>query len=246
MRGFIAGSILLFATVAGAQEVARTVPAQRAAPWSLALEAGTNFPLDVGARVAIEVPGRLVLSGSLGYMPRQYADAINGTLVSFGAYDERTAEIIEAALRNSMVARAQLGWRPFASAGFYFSAGYGVVALGGGLSSAQTLAIITGEPLPADDGSETDPGELTAESTLHQVVGEIGWAFALAERLQLRTSVGGFYTFDANTRLSFRDRPVATTLASPLLALGERWLDDTYRQHVHSPVVTATLGYVFF
>lgn len=238
--------VVLGPAAANAQEVTRTVPEQRAAPWSLSVEAGTSFPFDVGGRASVEVPGRISLSGSLGYMPRQYADALNDALVTFGAYDDRTAEIIEAGLRNTMVTRAQIGWRPFASSGFYVSGGYGLLALGGGFSSAQSLAIITGQPIPADDDAVGAADDLIIESTIHQAVGELGWTFAVMDRLQLRTSVGGFYTVDANTRISFRESPLATAVASPLLSLGERHLDDLYRTYLHAPFATATLGYVFF
>lgn len=245
MRSFLLVLALLAATTAQAQRSARAkrIAPQRAAPFSLSVEGGTDFPLSLGARGTLELPGRFQLSSGLGYLPRFYVETVNDALVSYGAYDRNTADVIEAALQNSLVWRSHLGWRPFENAGFYLAGGYTLITLGGGLTSGQVFSIFTGQPVP---GEEAGPQVIDAHSTLHQLSAELGWTWPLLEHLQLRAALGGFYTFEATSDLRFTDSPALTTLGAPFLNAGENKLNNTYTTYVHGPVLTVTLGYVFF
>jgi hypothetical protein len=95
-----------------------------AARWSLALGAGTDFPLAVGVRLDAEGPYRLRLSTSLGLVPGPYVDAINASVVALGGYDNATAGLLKQTLSSSLIWRTHVGWRAWH--GFYLEAGYGV------------------------------------------------------------------------------------------------------------------------
>ena len=52
---------------------------------SLGAEALSEFPMQVGGRVWVELPGRIRLSTTLGYLPGAYESAVNAALVGAGA-----------------------------------------------------------------------------------------------------------------------------------------------------------------
>ena len=64
----------------------------RESPVSLALGAGTDFPLSVHGAALLELPGRVQLSTSLGLLPRSYLEVLNDVLVETGTYDEDEAK----------------------------------------------------------------------------------------------------------------------------------------------------------
>lgn len=198
----------------------------------LGVGAGTDFPLSVGAHLRAELPGRLQLGVAAGLLPRPYLDTINEVLVSMGAYDQNTAELIAAALHNALVLRGQLGWRPFASSGFYFSGGYTLVTLGGSLTGSEIVSAATGVSPP---GSERV--EVQATSSLHQAGVELGWRWPLGQRFRLEAAIGGFVTLAASTQMDSPDSPVFSRLATPLFAAGENYLNDRYTSYVHAGYV---------
>lgn len=65
----------------------------------------------MGGRVSVGLPFRRQVSTTL--MPEACLDATQAVLFCVQAYDELTASLIDAALKNSLLLRAQVGWRPF-------------------------------------------------------------------------------------------------------------------------------------
>lgn len=213
-----------------------------ASPVQPSLEAGTWFPALVGGRVSVELPLRLQVSTTLGVMPDAYLDATQSVLVAAQAYDELTASLIDAALKNSVLFRAQVGWRPFADAGFSVQAGYGFAALGGGLTGAELIAAVTGKTL-----SNEARVEVTASAFVHQLTVEIGWQWFVWKGLFVRASLGGFFSFASSTQLTAPTLPSrAQQSLEPVLVEGEHYLDDTITTYVHAPVIGLTIGYQLF
>ena len=87
------------------------------ADWHLQIDALTDFPVDVGGKIALETPYRIQVTTTFGFLPSGYVDALNGILVAAGAYNQTTADLIAAAMQSSMVWRLHLGWRPWAKRG---------------------------------------------------------------------------------------------------------------------------------
>lgn len=212
-----------------------------ASGWHLAGSAATTFPTDIGGRLDLETPGRLLISSQVGYLPHAYFSLINNTVQDLGGYDRQTADLVDAITQGGWVWRSHLGWRPFKRAGFFFQVGYSRLELKGSLEDSEALANAVGEPsLQARNFSAT------AHATLHQVDGQIGWRWVIAERLFIRAAVGGFFTFSSSsnitTRSSAADRPYALILTQK----GEAYLNDTFKSYAHSPTASLAIGYQFF
>lgn len=213
--------------------------------YHLSLEAGTDFPLAVVARLTAELPRRIRLGTAVGSLPGPYVDAINGVVVSLDGYPQETADLVRAALQSSLVWRLQAGWRPFASRGFYADLGYCLVTLGGGATGDQIIAAATGQSL----SSSTRGREYDMQSTLHVFTVEIGWQWLLwRDRLSLRAAVGGAFTVGASTAIApqFSTTGLQERAVQTFTDFGERYLDEIYTAYVHTPVLTVTAGYRFF
>ena len=218
-----------------------TAQSQRDRHSPLALGAGTDFPLTVGGYLRGVVGRRIQLGTSVGVLPRPYLEALNDGLVRFDVIDERTAALLEATLKNSLVWRAQLGLRPFRRSGFYLVGGYTFIGLGGDLTGAEAVRALA-------LGRTTIPGienlQLDATAIAHQAGGELGWRWRLGDVAALEAAVGGFYTFGANTNLTLRTADGGSSpFVEPLVSAGEAYLDDTLRKYFHGGYLSLR-GYV--
>jgi hypothetical protein len=211
--------------------------------WHLGVEALTDFPVQVGGKLWLEMPYRLRVSTSLGFLPGPYVDAINAVLVAAGAYDQQTADIIRNSLQSSLIFRLHAGWRPIARRGFYFEVGYGLAALGGGVSSADLFAAVTGEALPPMVAARRS---YSVASQLHMIDVEIGWQWFLWKGLSLRTAIGFAGTLGAQTKARPADGSSPSRAEAQFLTAGEKYLDDTYTSYVFTPAVSLALGWRFF
>ncbi|MBK8481943.1 MAG: hypothetical protein IPL40_12335 [Proteobacteria bacterium] len=206
--------------------------------------AGSDFPASLGGQLALEGPGRLRATVSLGCLPRPYVDAINALLVGVKAYDRPTADLIAQSLGSSLIWRTHLGWRPFRKAGFYLEGGYGLVALGGGATAAELVAGLTGQPAPQEAAAGGQ--SFSVSSRLHMLDVEFGWSWRLGPRWRLRAAVGGAFTVASRTRIEARFKPRAPRAVEAFAAYGEAYLDDIYTSYVFTPVVGASVGYAIF
>lgn len=210
--------------------------------WDFTVEANTDFPLSVGGRLGVESPWRLRLSTSLGYLPAAYVRAVNDVAVGLGAYARKDADLIEDSLKNSLVWRTHVGWRPFAGAGFYVEGGYGLVALGGETNPEQVLASLTGITPPG--GEEVLDREYRVRSVLHMLDVELGWRWGLGPGWTARTALGAAFTLDSNSRVEPQFE--TSNPAVPLFSrLAEGYLDRTFEKYVHLPVLSFSIGYAF-
>ncbi len=237
---------LALAPQPSAVEEAPSPKSHQGRKYHLDIEAQTNLPLDVGARISAEFPHRLQLSTSLGGLPGGYVDIVNAAVVSAGGYDESDAEIVRDALQRALVWRTHVGWRITKRRGLYVQAGYGLVTLGGNAAGGDVLSLITGDDLLAGQGNDL----VELHSTLHMVDAEIGWQFlALQGNLSIRTALGFAGTVGARTRASVQGgtRPPRVQAALEDAAdFVEGYLDDIYTKYVFTPVITVGVGYRIF
>lgn len=221
----------------------------RDGPFHLDLQAQTDFPVAVGARISAEFPYRLQLSTGVGTLPGPYVDVINAVVVAAGGYDEATADVIRSALASSLVWRTHVGWRPLKKRGWYFEGGYGLVTLGGGITGQEALTLLTGGTVPTSDGPGTTLLDYDVRSTLHMVDVETGWRWLLwRDRIVLRAALGFAGTVGSKTVLEPKDttRLTDTAALQTLAREGEAYLDDIYTSYVFTPVVSVGVGYRFF
>lgn len=215
----------------------------RGREWHLGLEAVTDFPVNVGAQISLELPYGFRINSSFGVLPSAYLDAVTSVFVSAGTFDNTTASLINDALGNSFVWRAHLGWRPFRDAGFYLEVGYGRISLQGGLGAADVISTVTDQSLPR--GTPEDL-QLGIDSTLHMFDAELGWELVIAEHLVLRFALGAALTVGSETTLT----PPASAQNLPqideYIAEAEGTLDGLYQRYVFTPTFSVGLGYRFF
>jgi hypothetical protein len=210
---------------------------------------GTEFPVSLGGAVSFEGPARLRARVGVGFMPGPYLDTINSLSTGFGWYDDVTASLISAALKNSVIIHPQLGWRPVKKLGFHFGAGYQVAALGGSLSTAELIEAVTGTELDIDTSDAQI--EVLAKATDHMVTVNVGYEFVVAKRLVIDTGLGGAFTVGANSSLeadlgSGRGSDRLESAVQPLMDEGEVYLNDTLKSYVHAPMIRIAVGYRFF
>jgi len=235
------GALLLMGLLAGAEAEAAE-PKQRHG-WDITVEANTDFPLSVGGRLGVESPWRLRLSTSLGYLPGMYLQAVNDVAVALDVYDRERANLIKQSLKNSLVWRTHLGWRPFPGAGLYVEGGYGLVALGGETNPEDVLAALTGIDPPG--GESVLNREYRVRSVLHMLDVELGWRWGLGAGWTARTALGAAFTLDSNTRVEPDFEPEQPLLVNLFTSFAEGYLDDTFEKYVHLPVLSFSIGYAF-
>ena len=235
------GALLLMGLLAGTEAEAAE-PKQRHG-WDITVEANTDFPLSVGGRLGVESPWRLRLSTSLGYLPGMYLQAVNDVAVALDVYDRERANLIKQSLKNSLVWRTHLGWRPFPGAGLYVEGGYGLVALGGETNPEDVLAALTGIDPPG--GESVLNREYRVRSVLHMLDVELGWRWGLGAGWTARTALGAAFTLDSNTRVEPDFEPEQPLLVNRFTGFAEGYLDDTFEKYVHLPVLSFSIGYAF-
>lgn len=241
MRPLVSAPSVLCALVLAVALVAAPRPAA-AADWHLHGEALTDVPILMGGRVTVEGPYRLRLATTLGAMPPFYVDLINAVGEQFDGYTEVTSALVSAALESSLVWRLHAGWRPFESLGLYAELGYGLVALGGGLSSEEVIAAATGGQ-PSQGAADRN---YSIDAMLHMLDAEVGWEFVFWDALVLRASLGVAATLGSQTSVTPQFEPTARRLVDALTAETERYLDDIFTTYVITPTLTIAIGYRFF
>jgi len=218
--------------------------------WRVSAEVMSEVPLHLGAGVAVEGPYRIRVDSSVGYLPGFYVDGMNAVLKAIPDYDEDIARLVKLALESSLIWRTHVGWRPFESAGLFFSAGYGLVALGGG---AGTEALLVAGSMVASPVGLVPAGLLPevrgydVSSTLHMLDLEVGWELPLNDDLFMRAALGGAFTVASSTEISprFTLMWAAQTAVEQFTGDTESFLNDVYRSYVHSPVLSVSVGYRF-
>jgi len=212
--------------------------------WSGSVGVGTNFPLDIAARFLARSPRGLRGSFSMGYLPQAYVRAINGVVVGAGGYDQATAEVVRAALEQSIVLRSHFGWSPFRTWGPYAEAGYGFLSLGGSATTGEVLAQLTNQPFPPAAASAM-PTNFAVDAVLHQIDLEVGWDFPLSEALELRAGLGVAFTVAADADIEPEYETLPTFPVEPFTRYAEEYLEYLFKNYGHLPVASMSLGYRF-
>ncbi len=233
---------LMMAALVLPPSVAHAAPSGPDADWRIRLELGTAFPLQVGASVVVQGPAGLRIHSGLGTLPGGYLDTINAVANAFDWYDELTGALISAALSNSLIWDTKIGWQPWSSVGFYVVGGYSLIALGGGLTTAETVSVLTEKSLPPSVGASR---ELQVGAVVHQLKLELGWDWLLTEHLTLRAALGGAFTLGSSTELmpSWEPKPKAKPAVDQMMVAGQDYLDDIFQSYVHTAYLSLCVGW---
>lgn len=212
--------------------------------WHVAVEGVTDFPLDAGGRLALELPLRLRFATTFGVVPDAYVEAVNAIILASGGYSEETGEIVSAALDSSFLWRVAAGWRPFADHGFYFELGYALATLDASLDG-QTLydAAVTIEiPGAADVDNPYLRRRYQLDSMLHMLTAEVGWEWVFDETWLIRVAAGMAATIAARSDLGYRSQRSGPLQHDELSTAYAAWLDDVYTSVLFTPVVAVAVG----
>lgn len=251
LAGPIGGALAQPAEAPGAPTAAPPTPASTGSPaptdddrWHLGAAVATDVPATLGVEVWATAPGRVRLGLKAGAMPSGYVDFINSVATGAGWYTDDTAELIASALDDATVVVVQVGWQPRADWGLYVDAGYGRVALSGAATSGEVLVGALGQR--PTRGSADDP--YTIDSTLHTLRLDVGWRFDLYEGLYADARLGGLITLASSTTVepTPSDSPLVTAARASVAEDGRAYLDQTYTDFVHSPLLGLALGWRFF
>lgn len=168
----------------------------------LDLGAATDYPISMGGLATMEVPGRLLFSLGLGFMPQPYASSIDALLVAVHAYDNSVSQLVREALSSSFVLRASGGWRPLRDHGLELYGGYTLITLGGSANPVDVVNTVLAESGSPDRISGSYPNASVA-LTLHNVHATIGWRWLLAnDHLVVRAALSYMQCLAASANVS--------------------------------------------
>lgn len=213
--------------------------------WHLSLDIQTEAPVAITLGLSLEMPAGIRIKTGVGIVPSPYVELINVISTEAGWYDAATATLISATIDNSFIWRTHLGWRPFAEYGFYFGAGYSLVALGGGLTGPEIVAAVVADP-PQGTGQGQSALEIDATAMLHMLDLEIGYEWLITEIWTLRVGLGGTFTVAGSSELTVDTAGASQPQwAGPLTSKGEAYLDDVFTSYVHTLTLNLAFGYRF-
>ena len=203
--------------------------------------ATTYVPLSIGAQLSLEVPGRILLQGDLGWMPPGYGGALNGLVRAFGGYDPSLGSLVDGALSGAFVARLSAGWRPFPSAGFEITGGYTYVGLSGSVAPADVAGALGGQVAAAYALQPfQEPIELS--SHLHNFHVVLGWRWVAFEHLLIRANIGYTQTLASSSSVNIPGHADLAAMANPIV---DSTLSSIYKSYVKLPLLGVSLGYRF-
>ena len=220
----------------------RLVRAEPADGWNLVGAFGTDFPLEVGGGLRIEMPYHLEIQGTVGFLPEAYSDVANDVGQQFGDYDDVTARLIDQTLQDALVFRGLVGWHPFGG-GFFVQVGYSHI----GVTGEVNLRDLANSFLPGSGLGELLPGSpiVNGDADIEQLQGLVGYEWELGSSFVVRGAVGFVYTFGASAHLDVArlDLPAA---ANGLVHQGEDYVSSIFTDYFHVPTATIEIGYRFF
>jgi len=204
------------------------------------IEAGTLFPIEIGAGVRAEWPGRVQTAVRVGGLPAAYVDVFNATAMAFDAYGDATAEIIRSTIGRSLLVSADVGWRPLQRTPgdrFTFQVGYTLAALGGDTSGAELLTAASGVERPSDSSDEPS---VDLSATVHLLRPEVVYVQPLTGRLGLIVGLGAAFTLSARSSVAPTSDAARRRADAVWTEAAAGWLGTTLQRYVHTP--TARVG----
>jgi hypothetical protein len=236
---FAALSLLAASQVAQAEEA-------QPADHRLEVSALTRLPVMVGGGLTWESPQRIRASFSAGAMPGAYVDLTNAAMTGFDIYSETVAEIIDKALRRSLVLHTQVGFRPLPRRGLHLDLGYQALVLGGDSTDLSVFAEATDPRLL--ERAQDVTGDLEVRVADHMLTAEAGYQWTIRERFLVGTSLGFAYTVASPSTVSATRSPnnaVEEEIIEATTTSTEDYLTYVFEEWVHLPMIGVSVGYRF-
>lgn len=217
-----------------------------ASPVRVDVGAGTYFPLTIGAEATVELPYRILVQTSLGWMPTPYSNTIIDLLGTFGALNSFEEQLIKSALQNSFVFRLSAGWRPFSSLGFEVLGGYTLLTAGGSVNGADVIDAFLESKGSSDRFSAATNQSVPLAATLQSFHVTLDYRFVLWDRIVLRPSLTYLQCFASSTSVTATPaRPAGQSALNKLNSDLEGYLNPYFTEYVKTPLVGLTASYRF-
>lgn len=212
--------------------------------WQVWAEGFTDLPTQVAAGLEVRSPQGVRLRTSLGWMPSDYVALANEVAVQFDGYSSAQGDAVVAALGNSLVWSAALGWQPWLDSGFAFDFGYQLLTLGGSATSEELLVIATGVP-PGEQTRDVGAWRYDLGVTVHRLRLGLSWTWLLdaAGRVGVVARVGGEATLTSASDIEPERVGFGLDRANHFARLAETQLDDILQSYVHYPTVGLAFAY---
>ncbi len=228
LRALLALAVLTLASPATAQETpagARALSAPRAPSspaFALDLTLDLVLPLVLAGRVALQVPGGVVIYVAGGGLPATLVDAVNDVGTGWGAWTASDAAMARELLAGATWLECGLGLRPAGTPGIELSVGYVLLwshrTIEGGMLS-------------------TDAGLAGLDVAVQAVHAELGWQTTLGPFV-LRIAAGWVHGAATNVSLVQADTSSGAGDLEPL----EQALDEEVARRAFGPTLTMALG----
>jgi hypothetical protein len=171
-------------------------------------------------------------------------DLTNAAMTGFDVYSDTVADIIELALRRSVVVRLEGGWRPLERRGLTLGGGYQLLGLGGDSTSLSLF----GEAMDPRllERAQAVTGDLEVGVAAHMLTAEVGYEWVVKDHLVLTASLGFAGTVAAAARAeATRDPRGALEGEVRGLAVDgvADYLDYVFEEWVHLPMIGASAGW---
>ncbi|MCB9641655.1 MAG: hypothetical protein H6728_01090 [Myxococcales bacterium] len=215
--------------------------------WHMYLEANYNFPFEVGARLAIQMPGGIRLAASYGMMQQAILQEANKALLGADTYGAHVGRVIDKFLQTSSVWRAHLEWRPFERHGFYMGLSYVQMSFRGQVNAADLADISLGFQGARDILQATS---YQVETKLSLAVAELGWEWTILYIFNLRLGLGVAKLIGHEVNISAQfDKAVSNEYKQQILekaGRGAEIINLTLQQYNIYPSLSVGLGVRFF
>lgn len=239
LLGASLGTLVVLTATAGSEP--RDPPAS-ITPWSVTALVGTGATVDLAAGLQLELPARLRVTATVGWMPHAYAWAFKKYYE--GVYDGRDAvgDVVEDLLSGAFVARANVGYRPLAHRGLFATVGYALQTSSKNALVASAFEAATGRALPSAD--PVNPRRFETSIRAHLLDATLGWQWGIGSGFTLSASVGVLVIVSTSTRFDPLFTPADPSLTAAFVAAAEELLEDAGTGIV-APQGTLYLGYTF-
>lgn len=201
--------------------------------------AGTEFPLQIGARLKIQLPAHFHMTFGLGYIPEFYADAFSGLSGGVGILGENTAELASRPLASAFMLDVRGAYSLDPDGGFFAELGYAFITGGGGEVSGDIVESAYDEDYAQFDEVST----LNIEGSLHSLTVHVGYLYLLTDRLSLIADVGVLKPVIATVETSASGTSAAT--AAQVESDIQGYVEDALVSQSFIPTASIWISYLF-
>lgn len=202
---------------------------------------GSEVPVHFGGRVRVLLPSNIYVLSSIGYSTEMYADGMASLGNALGMMGVNQSRVVSQALQKALYMDFRVGYKIRTSRnffdGFYLDLGYSLLVAGGGTVQLSTLTAATGTVY-------TSPGPPDVKSTLHSVVGHLGYTFSGLGRIIVSGEAGLIKPVASVNRVVAAN---GTSLVDMDLMQNDvnRVLDNIYKNSLLIPTFSLWVSYRF-